>query len=268
LRLTLPWLFQGFFGQYWALVVIALAFTGLGLSEWFNRRGLKVLAEPVSQTSMFLPFLPVLAFWWTQTPLHFSALLLLTGLFYGIVAFQRRSFVLAVVAAVSANGALWYAMYLEDGYGFLDRPQLWLIPFALSVLIAAHFHRQRLQPEQTAGIRYVCLGLIYFSSTAEMFVQGVAEAPWLPLVLVALSVAGVLAGIVLRVRSFLFAGCGFLVISLLTILWHASTSLGWTWIWYVAGIALGVLIIFMFATFEHRRKRVLEGLARLKEWEV
>jgi hypothetical protein len=34
-------------------------------------------------------------------------------------------------------------------------------------------------------------------------------------------------------------------------------ELGWTWLWYVAGIVTGATIIFMFAVFEKKRSEVL-----------
>ena len=38
--LTMPWLFKGYLVDYWMLIVMAVAFAGAGLSEWFHRRGL------------------------------------------------------------------------------------------------------------------------------------------------------------------------------------------------------------------------------------
>ena len=68
--------------------------------------------------------------------------------------------------------------------------------------------------------------IIYVSSTADIFINGVAEAPWLPLVLAGLSIAGIFAGILLRVRAFLYLGTSFLVLALLTIIWYAAVDLG------------------------------------------
>ena len=64
--------------------------------------------------------------------------------------------------------------------------------------------------------------MIYVSSTADIFINGVADAPWLPAVLAGLSIVGVLAGILLRVRAFLYLGTAFLVVALMTIIWHAA----------------------------------------------
>ena len=73
------------------------------------------------------------------------------------------------------------------------------------------------------------------SSTGDVFLNGVANAPWLPLVLAGLSLAGVFVGIMLRVRSFVYLGSAFLVLALFTMIWYAAVDLEQTWLWYVCG---------------------------------
>ena len=110
--------------------------------------------------------------------------------------------------------------------------------------------------------------MIYVSSTADIFINGVAEAPWLPAVLAGLSILGVLAGILLRVRAFLYLGTAFLVVALMTIIWHAAIEQQRTWILWVAGIVTGVLIIALFGLFEKRRDDVLRVVEQLKHWDA
>ena len=63
-KLTMPSLFKhGIFIHYWPFVFIVIAFLGAGLSEYFRRKQLPVLAEPLERTGVFLPLLPVLAYW-------------------------------------------------------------------------------------------------------------------------------------------------------------------------------------------------------------
>jgi hypothetical protein len=135
------------------------------------------------------------------------------------------------------------------------------------VLAAAHLNRAKLPPQQITTIRYISLMLIYVSSTADIFINGVATSPWLPLVLAALSVVGVMLGILFRVRAFLFLGSAFLLLALLTMIWHAAANLGWTWLWYVAGIALGLSILAVFALFEKKQREVFAALDKLKTWQ-
>ena len=89
----------------------------------------------------------------------------------------------------------------------------------------------------------------------------------MPLVLAGLSVAGVLAGVTFRIRPFLYLGTTFLGLSILTMIYYASRSLQWTWIWYVAGIALGGMIILLFALFEKKRTEVLALIDGLNQWD-
>ena len=265
-RLTMPYLFSGRFRRYWPLIVMLIAFSGVGLSEWFRRRNQPVLARPLERTGVFLPLLPVLGFWALSSEVHYTGLLLAVGLLYGVLAVLRRAFGFGLLAALAANGGLWYFLHDTEHFKLWQHPQVWLIPPALSALAAAHLSRERLSETQLTALRYGCLMVIYVSSTVDIFIRGVAASPWLPIVLAMLSVAGVLSGIMLRVRSLLFVGSAFLLLALVTMIWHASAMYHMTWLWYVSGICLGSAIITMFAIFEKKRARMLAMLDDLRQW--
>jgi hypothetical protein len=267
IRLTMPWLFRGWFLRYWPLVVMIIAFTGVGLGELFRRRKQNVLAEPLERTGALLPLLPVLGFWFMNTEVHYSMLLVLVGVLYLALAVMRRSFGYSILSALAANGGLWYFLEHVDGWGLLEHPQLWLIPPAVCVLVAAYLNKDRLNEQQMTTLRYLSSSTIYVSSTADIFLNGVAEDPWLPLVLGAISIAGIFAGIVLRVRAFLFLGTAFLSLALMTIIWYAAVDLHQTWLWAVTGIIAGIAIIAVFAVFEKRRDDVVKVLGKLKQWD-
>jgi hypothetical protein len=265
IRVTLPWLFTGWFLRFWPLVVMAIAFAGVGLSELFQRRRQTVLSQPLQNTGALLPLLPALGFWTMTSEVHYSLLLLSIGVLYAALAVLRKSFGFGVLAAIAANGSLWYLLFKGEGLGLFEHPQLWLIPPALSILAAGYINRARLSTEQMTAIRYLSAIVIYVSSTADIFITGVAEAPWLPAVLAGLSIVGVLAGIMLQVRAFLYLGTTFLIVALMTVIWHAAEQ--HTWIWWVTGIVVGVAIIALFGLFEKRRDDMLRMVDRLKQWD-
>ncbi|MCU1265245.1 MAG: hypothetical protein JWM21_1563 [Acidobacteria bacterium] len=267
IRLTMPWLFTGFFERYWPIVVVAIAYVGVAASELLRRRGVLVLAHPIERTGVFLPLLPVLGFWLTKPEVDYSVLLFIIGGLYGLVSILRQSFVFGILAVLAGNGGLWYLWHRTSDLGFLQHPQLWLIPVAGSVLIAAYLNRDDFSEEQMIGIRYLALITIYASSTADIFINGVARSPWLPMILAALSLAGVFGGIMLRIQAFLLLGSLFLLLAITTMIYYASANLGWTWLWYVAGIVTGAMIIFTFALFEKKRDEMLRVVEGLKEWE-
>jgi len=267
IRLTMPWLFTGFIERYWPLVVMVIAYFGVTASEALRRRKLFVLAHPLERTGAFLPLLPVLGFWVASSEVDFSLVLFVVGGLYGLLSILRRSFAFGLLAAIAGNAGLWYMWNRTADYQFLQHPQLWLIPVALSVLIAAYLNEDRMSEDQMAGLRYLSLVTIYVSSTADIFINGVANSPWLPLILGSFSLAGVFAGILFRIRGLLLLGSIFLLLSIVTMIWYASVNLGWTWLWYVAGIVTGATIIFMFALFEKKRSEVLRVVEGLKEWD-
>jgi hypothetical protein len=267
IRLTMPWLFGSVFAHYWPVIVMLIAFLGAGVGEWFRRRRLMVLGDPLENTGALLPLLPVIAFWILPTTrVDYSLLLLAVGLLYAGLSVARKSFGFGVLAAVSANGGLWYFLNRLEGFRLLEHPQLWLIPPALCVLAAAHINRKQLTDAQMTAIRYGCSIMVYVSSTADVFLNGVAQAPWLPLVLAAISLAGIFAGILWRIRAFLFMGIAFLLLAILTVIWHAAVDLDQTWLWWASGIVVGVLIIAVFAIFEKKRDEVLQVIDQLKHW--
>jgi hypothetical protein len=266
-RVTMPWLFAGLFLRFWPLVVMGLAFLGVGLSEVFQRRKQNVLSEPLMTTGAILPLLPALGFWITSSEVHYSLLLLSAGSLYAVMSVLRKSFVYSVLAAIAANGSLWYLLYQREGLGIAEHPQLWLIPPALCVLAAAYLNRSRLSAEQFAALRYAMAIVIYASSTADIFINGVADAPWLPAVLAGLSIAGVFAGILLRVRAFLYLGTAFLLVAIASVIWYAAIEQQRTWVLWIAGIVTGVLILALFGMFEKRREDVLGVIDRMKQWE-
>jgi len=273
IRICMPYLFHGFFTQYWPIIVILVAFSGIGFSEMFTRKGLDILSDPVGKTSLFLPLLPVIGYWARNTipgvdsRIHYSIQLLLAGLYYGAISIRRRSFIFGFLAALLANGGLWYFLHSQEGYGILDHPQLWLIPFAVVILIAAQINRNQLSTYRLASIRYFCLMTIYISSTMDIFIAGVANSPWLPLILMGLSVFGVLLGMLIRVRAYLFLGSGFLLLSLISMVWHATARYDWTWLWWISGICLGLSIFFLFAIFEKKRAQIIAMVNNLKKWD-
>jgi hypothetical protein len=116
-------------------------------------------------------------------------------------------------------------------------------------------------------VRYFALTTIYVSSTGEMFQTGIGESLWLPMVLAGLSVSGVLAGIMLRVRAFLYLGTAFLVLSMVSMVWHAARSIGHVWPWWAFLFTLGLALLTLFGVFEKKRPEMLVLIDRMRQWE-
>lgn len=65
----------------------------------------------------------------------------------------------------------------------------------------------------------------------------------------------------------LWLGAMFLAVAMFSILWYAAVDMNQTWIWYVCGIVLGAIMLFMFAMFEKRREDLNRLISNVQAWE-
>jgi hypothetical protein len=76
----------------------------------------------------------------------------------------------------------------------------------------------------------------------------------------------VLLGILLRVRSYLYLGAGFLGLVVFSMIWHAAVDRQQTWVWWASGVLLGGAILALFAVFEKRQPKSLHALEEFRTW--
>lgn len=292
LRLNVPDLIPSVLGRNWAFVLMTLGFLGVGLGELFGRRDLPMLAEPLFRTGLVLPLVPLSAYlikplvgladlgdavpglqpllrYLERLPANYgvhAGLWFLLGMLYGLTAVLRRSSWFALATALAGNFGLWVVYAHHPGLAFTLHPQLWLAPLGVLVLVAERLHGEQLTPGQAQGVRYFGLMLIYTSSSFDMFIHGLGNSVLLPIVLAVLSVLGVLAGILWRVRAFLLCGVAFLGLVIFSQIWHAAVQRGHVWVWYAAGLILGAAMFALFAIFEKRRNDVLRLLDDFRHW--
>jgi hypothetical protein len=203
--------------------------------------------------------------WFVTSNSDYSFILFGAGILYVGLSIGRKSLTSALAAAVAGNAALW-SLLENRGFEVLNQPQLWLIPPALSVLIAAEINRNRLPENTMTTLRYASIMVIYVSSTGEIFIRGIGEALWPPMVLMGLSLLGAMAGIVLQIRAFLYMGVTFVLLAMLSMVWHAARSIDHVWPWWAFGIGMGLCILVFFGYFEKNREKVTVLVEQLKAW--
>jgi len=262
-----PTWFAGVFRPYWPYIVMAIAFAGVGVGELFQRSGIRVLSDPLQRTGAFLPLIPALGFWVVAAEKSdYTVVLFTAGVVYLVLSMLRRSMTSGLAALVAGNAALW-SLLIDTGFAFWRHPQFWLIPPAVSLLIAGQLNRRQLKPAQLAAVRYFSVLVIYLSSTSEIFLRGIGDSLWPPMVLASLSVAGVFVGIIFRVRAFLYLGTGFVLLSVVTMVWHAARAIQHVWPWWAFGIGLGICILVLFGLFEKKRPEITAWARQLQQWE-
>ena len=126
------------------------------------------------------------------------------------------------------------------------------------------WNKSRLESSVVTSVRYVAILIAYFSSTSELFFKAFAGSLWPPMVLLILALGGIAAGIVLKIKPFLFCGAAFTVVALCGMAMHAAEAIDQRWPWWVLLITIGLSLYIMLAYFEKNRSRVVAYLEELK----
>ena len=102
----------------------------------------------------------------------------------------------------------------------------------------------------------------------QIFISGIGDRLWPPIVLAILAVIGVMCGIMLRVKAFLYFGVLFSLMAMITMVAHASERLDEVWPWWAFGLGFGIVILTMFGLFEKKKNELKSVAGRLKEWDA
>jgi hypothetical protein len=100
-----------------------------------------------------------------------------------------------------------------------------------------------------------------------MFLRGIGQQLWPPILLLALSLAGAIMGHPHPDRAFLYLGSTFSFQSVVSMVWHASRAINHSWPWWAFGIGSGLVILTIFGIFEKHRDRVAGLVDDLRQWQ-
>jgi hypothetical protein len=196
-----------------------------------------------------------------------SIVLIIAAGYYVLLSRVWEGWMPRVLLVVFANSAVWSLVAKNPDWSFLQHPQLWLIPPAVCVLAIAQIYRKELNAKFLATVRYTATIVIYISSTADMMLQQIGTTLWGPMILIMLALAGMLAGVVLRIRPFLYLGTLFVLLGTTSMVWHAQRSIDQVWPWWAFGITMGIVILAGLMSLEKNKGKLQELAARLHSWE-
>ena len=266
LRATHPWIFRlAIFRRFWPLVLVAISYGATFLEQILLRiRVSRVYANPLRFTGLLLPVGPLVGVWYRPEidTVLISTVGAIAG-FYAMIAYLHRSVPFAYLSTAVANTTM-FAWASKLGFAFTVHPQIFLWPVGLSLIGVAHVQRRSLEAETVRSLRAIGACIIYGSMATAVFTD-VAHQTLEMILLAVTAVAGIAAGMGLRIRAFLYAGFGFLVFDVVYMVFRIGRED--PWVWWMAGIALGMAIITAFAFFEKRRHDVERWVRVLKTWE-
>ncbi|WP_392534267.1 DUF2157 domain-containing protein [Nostoc sp. C117] len=188
--------------------------------------------------------LPLLILWQTRLEIYPITLVITAG-FYIFLAKVGQNIRFTYVSVALIDWALyrWFnELHLTDA--------LWYVtPIGLSLLYIAQVDSQLRLPESKIArhsLRLVGSGLI--CGWAIFFDQ---NTPWIPGIF---SLIAIFAGLALRVRAFLYIGTATFLIT--TIYQSVIFSLQYSFLKWVVGLLVGILLIYIAANFETRRAQI------------
>mgnify|MGYP001013396992 CR=1 FL=1 len=219
-----------------------------------------------------LPLVPAIGYWIPIGVVPASALAgdspavwFCGSLFYAVMATTQRSRLysfLSLGTLAAAFCLLWQKMEL----GFTEHVQLYGIPIGIAILLAEQIHHRELKPPVASAMRYIALTCIYLTSSAE-FLWELGNTYWVPLTLIALSVLGILAGIFLRLRSFVIVGFTSLALVVGALVYDAAVNQQQAWVFAVALLAFAAALLAFFMVFEKKKAQILAAVNRFWNWE-
>lgn len=267
---TRPELFGSLY-DWWPFILMGIAFIGAIASEALRRSKISVLSEPIYNTSFLLPAVPLLGLVLFQGDGHglfsdYKLLFLIAALINVLLAFFRRSFLHALLAALAGNASLWM-MFVGFDFMLLEHVQIWLIPPAISVLVVAQIFQRDLKKESLSTIRYVTVSAIYIASTSEMLLKWATgtEGVLMLSVLAIVSLFGIAVGMLVRIRQLVYLGIGFLILSLCGMLTKVAV-IGTVWLFGVI-IVVGAAMMIAMMTREKYAPWVKQKLGEIEGWE-
>ncbi len=213
--------------------------------------------------TLLLPVLALFSVPWHLGSSQASLSLLAAGSLYLLL--PRRGGHLSIYLGLLALNLALY-LWVPGLAQRWDLLQLYTVPAALTVLLMLELHWLELRRSTRNSARLLALGLLYVSATWDVFASPALSVFLLALIL---GLLGVVLGIALRVRAFLFTGTLFLMFNVMSqLIQHAPEH---NLIKALVLMGVGSVILGGMIAFSLQREAILRRLrvirADLAEWE-
>jgi len=225
----------------------ALIITSYGLSAWqhlFNSQALYRLVLLVPIVALFTVPLQLNSLSATGTLLAASTVYL---------SMRRQSELPVYLGLLALNVGIY--LWLPDLAKYYQMLWIYTVPASTTVLLMLQLHAAELKPSIAHAIRLTALGTLYATAMVDAFLR---PETTIFLVAILLGLLGIILGIGLRMRAFLYTGTLFLILNILGQLMR----------FYPEGrlekaiilIALGIIIMVSMIWFNLQRETILSRI--------
>jgi len=221
-------------------------------------------SQPLYRLTLLMPILAILTVPLQLDSIYASSTLVAGATLYLLMQPRSQNNLPLYLGLLALNVGIyiWIPSW-ADNYKLL---QLYTIPVAITVLLMLQLHQLELKPHMLNVIRLTALSALYASATLDVFTR-----PELSIFLLAigLSLGGVMLGIALRVRAFLYIGTLFLIFNVFGQLigFYPEDRLGKA----IVLMVLGGLITGGMIWFNMQREALMQRIriirADLAQWE-
>ncbi|MGE0082944.1 MAG: hypothetical protein AB7S75_00845 [Desulfococcaceae bacterium] len=234
------------------------------LAIWSRFTESEIFSAPMQRISTMLSIGLLFTFPWQTGSVHASSILMLTGLLYFSQYHATEKSLFLYIGSVLINAALylWIPLWSQKS----NLLQIYAIPASLTVLAILHLHRKELRRSVLNASRLTAVCVLYAAVSLDLFLR-----PELSVFILALglSLAGIIAGIAMRVRAFLYGGVVFMVMNVTSQMFrfYPEQGLGKG----IVLVAMGAFIMSAMIWFSLRREEILKRFriirADLEVWE-
>lgn len=239
-----------------ALAALVSGAVFAGLYGWAARQPEQVFRRPALLGAVAFPLAGLLAAPWSE-PLVCAVLLVGHAAHFAVLARSESVKAMAsLLAAVAFNLAL---LLTWQGSG-AGEPQYYLIPAALSVLVLVRVFQDELSDDARARLRALALTAIYAAAAWKPLVF---DETWAMLLCALICVIGVGVGIATRIRSYVYLGSAFLVVTVATNLVRYGLRdhrLGAVFL-----SALGLMVVGFMVLLSAQRAELLRRYERVRQ---
>ncbi|CAM2008205.1 hypothetical protein [Acanthopleuribacter pedis] len=247
-----------------AYLLLGIGAVAAGIREVLQRQkhALRGTLQRAAHLYALLGWVVVMWMGFTQDAWHHGAMvsLLLAGMYFAYARTQHRRLILA--AAGFAN--LGLGIFLSNQG--MHHALFFVVPAAVTVLALTQVLRDELDENQVKLIRLItCLVLLCTSAFFNLI--DFRDSPWFPVSAAIIAALGVVAGISLRIRIYLYLGVGFFMLNIVTTLVHMVMLQPPDAVKLAVGmvfLGLGCLFTGSFLLFQMKRRELLRRYQALR----
>jgi len=241
-----------------AFFAFGYAFLLLGVSIAAQRFSITVVSEPTRRFAAILPVIVALLldnFRTFNTALYS---LLSSGLYFLLSRLGERH-IFAALAAITLNATLFFVA-LASGY---DSSEFFAFPAGLTIIFFATIFKDSLSLENQARVRTIGGLIAYIPAAMHVTLRsGLAQNPVYSLAFGGVCLAGILAGTIFHIRSYLFLGMLFFTLNIVANL--VQEGLQNQFVGFVLLTLTGLLLITILIIYNLKKDQIHEAFKRLR----